>query len=158
MRTVAQNTHRPKKSIFGQMNQTTDSRSCFLYKDVCRRLSLVRVTTRPALPNLRIQLFNSSCLRNKTQNLQLGIFGHSKVVYHSVYQLYKNFWEVLRLRLSTSPYSVGMWTLTSIQHALSTQFTKPCTYVYGIRMQTSVNGEYTAHACAYCNKSWFKIL
>ena len=58
----------------------------------------------------------------------------------------------MRFRLSTGPYPVGMWTLTSIQHVLSTQFTKPCTYVYGIRMQISVNGEYTAHACAYCNK------
>ena len=59
----------------------------------------------------------------------------------------------MRLRLSTSRYSVGMWMLTSTQHALSTQFIRPCTYVYGIRMQTSVNGENTAHACAYCNKS-----
>ena len=92
---VAQNMHRPKESIFGQMNQTMDGRSCSSYKEVCRHLTPILVTTRPALPNLRIQLFNSSYLRNKTQKLLLGIFRHSKVLYHSVYQVYKNFGRFL---------------------------------------------------------------
>ena len=128
--------HRPKK-INIRTNESNDGQPLLLIiqRSLQTSITCLSYYYRPALPNLRIQLFNSSCLHNKAQNrLRLGIFGHSKVLYHSVYQLEK-FWEVLRLRLSTSRYPVGMWMLTNIQHALSTQFIRPCTYVYGIRMQ-----------------------